>query len=115
MEKGIRRISKKSPFYDMFNIKRIKMLLDSPMQNVREKAVQELQQVADNVNNYYAQEALWTLGAYQSHQGNLTAAIEAWKKLAQEGQSEKALISSPWVIGAQDKLKSLHVEVALNN
>ncbi len=115
MEQGARRLSKNSPYYDMFNLKRIKMLLDCPMQNVRDAALLELQRVADHQQNYYAQEALWTLGAYQAYHGNMPAAIEAWTKLAQEEESEKALIASPWASQAQEKLKTLNITLPAKN
>jgi tetratricopeptide (TPR) repeat protein len=115
MEQGLRRLSKKSPFYDMFNVKRIKMLLDSPMQDVREKAIKDLEQVAAQKDNYYAQEALWTLGSYQAFYGNMDQAIAAWKTLAQESSSNKDLINSPWVSQAQEKLKTLNISLSENN
>ena len=115
MEQGLRRLSKNSPFYDMFNLKRIKMLLDSPMQDVRDKAVAQLEQIACQKDNYYAQEALWTLGSYQAFYGNMDQAIAAWTKLAQETTSEKELMSSPWVSQAQEKLKTLHATLSENN
>lgn len=109
MEQGLRRLAKNSPFYDMFNLKRIKMLLDSPMQDVRDKAIADLERVAAQKDNYYSEEALWTLGSYQAFYGNMDQAVAAWTTLAQEGQSEKALISSPWVSQAQEKLKTLNI------
>lgn len=115
MEKGTRRLSKNSPYYDMFTMKRIKMLLDSPMQDVRDKALHELEVVAAQPTNYYVQEALWTLGAYQAFHGNMDAAVAAWTTLAQQVQSDKELISSPWVSQAQEKLKTLNIAVAVNN
>jgi len=111
MEKGVRGLSKKSAYYDMFNFKRIKMLLDSPMENVRIAALKELQTIADQSENYYAQQALYTIGAYESYYGNMEVAIEAWKKLAQQNQPENILISSPWVSQAQEKLKTLNITV----
>ena len=115
MEQGIRGLSKKSVYYDMFNMKRIKMLLDSPMQNIRDKAVQELEKVAAQKDNYYAQEALSTLAAYQAFHGNMDGAIQAWTTLAQEDYSDKALISSPFVVQAQEKLKTLNIDFAAKN
>lgn len=111
MEQGVRSLSKKSVYYDMFNLKRLKMLLDNPMENVRVGALKELQAMANHKENYYAQEALYTVGAYEAFHGNMQAAIAAWKTLAQEGQAEKALISSPWVSQAQEKLKTLNIAV----
>lgn len=115
MEQGVRRLSKNSPYYDMFNLKRIKMLLDAPMQDVRVAALQELEYVAAQKENYYAQEALWTLGVYQSMQGNMPQAIEAWTTLAQENQLDASLISSPWVSLAQEKLKTLNITLPTSN
>ena len=115
MEQGLRRLAKNSPFYDMFNLKRIKMLLDSPMQNIRDSAVTQLEQVAAQKDNYYAQEALWTLGSYQAFYGNMDSAIAAWTTLAQQSQSDKELISSPWVSQAQEKLKTLNIALPEKN
>ncbi|MBV8661252.1 MAG: hypothetical protein JO129_03860 [Candidatus Dependentiae bacterium] len=111
MEKGIRRLSKKSPYYDMFNMKRIKMLLDSPQEQARMEALKELEQIVTQKENYYMQEALWTLGSFHAFYGNMPQAIAAWKVLAQEEQSEKTLISSPWVTQAQEKLKTLNISL----
>ncbi len=115
MEQGLRRLPKNSPFYDMFNLKRIKMLLDSPMQDVRTQAVAQLEQIGSQNDNYYAQEALWTVGSYQAFYGNLDQAIAAWKKLAQQATNDKELISSPWIALAQEKLKTLNISLSENN
>ena len=115
MDKAVYGLSKNSVYYDMFTMKRIKMLLDSPMQDVRDKAAQELEKVAAEKNNYYGQEALWTLAAYQSFHGNMDAAIQAWTTLAQQDHSDKALISSPFVAQAQEKLKTLNIAFTANN
>ena len=111
MDQGLARLSKKSIYYDMFNFKRIKMLLDSPMENVRIAALKELQTIAADEDNFYNQQALYTIGTYESYHGNMDAAVDAWKKLAGQTQSENALISSPWVSQAQEKLKTLHITV----
>ncbi|MDP3788080.1 MAG: hypothetical protein Q8Q60_02020 [Candidatus Chromulinivorax sp.] len=114
MEKGLRGLSKNSVYYDMFTMKRMKMLLDSPLQDVRDKAVLELEKVGSQKSNYYAQEALYTLGAYQAFHGNMDKAIAAWITLAEQPQSDKALISSPWVTQAQEKLKTLNIDFIAN-
>jgi hypothetical protein len=110
MEQGVRRLAKNSIYYDMFNLKRIKMLLDSPMQDVRDRALAELERCGEQKNNYYAPEALYTLGAYHAYYGNMDKAIDAWKKLAQQEKlEEKALIDSPWIHQAQETLKTLNI------
>ncbi len=114
MEKGIGQLSKSSIYYDMFNLKRIKMLLDSPQENVVTAAIADLKLIADNPNNYYYQDALHTLGMLQAAQGNMPTAIDAWKKLV-SSQPEKSVIVSPFVTQAQDKLKSLNITLETSN
>ena len=107
MEQGLRRMSKNSPFYDMFVMKRIKMLLDSPMQDVREKAIAQLEKISEQKDNYAMQEALWLLGSYHAFYGNIEKAIVAWQKLAVQEESDSVIIGSPLVKQAQEKLKTL--------
>lgn len=114
MKKGLNRLPKKSPLYGLFEMKYTKMLLDSPMQNIRDQAVVTLEKIGCNDEHYFAQEALWILGSYQAFYGNMDAAITAWKKLASITQSETELIKSPFVIQAQDKLKTLNIDVTEN-
>src|SRR3989339_303346 len=76
MQKGLSQLPKKSIYYDMFNLKLIKMLLDSPEEKVTCAALQDLKLMAQNSENYYYQEALYTLGMYEASQGNTTAAVE---------------------------------------
>jgi len=114
MDKGVRGLSRNSVYYDMFNMKRIKMLLDSSDEQVRAKAVQELEKVAYDAKNYYAQEALYTLGSYQAFYGNMPEAINAWVQLAQE-DCQGSLIASPWVTQAQEKLKTLNISLPTRN
>ena len=114
MKKGLGYLSKNSIYYDMFNLKLVKMLLDSPQENVSAAAVEDLKLIAQNSDNYYYQDALHTLGMYEAAQGNMPAAIEAWKALAQS-QTEKSLINSPFVSQAQDKLKSLNIIIETSN
>jgi len=113
MEKGVGLLSKDSIYYDMFNLKRIKMLLDSPLKNVADAALAHLKVIAENSNNYY-QDALHTLGMYEAVQGNMPAAINAWISLVQS-QPEKSIMISPFVTQAQEKLKSLNVALEKNN
>lgn len=114
MKKGLAQLPKKSIYYDMFHLKLIKMSLDSKEEAVVTSAVQDLKLMADNNENYYYQEALHTLAMYQASQGDMSAAIVSWKKLA-TSQTDKALVGSPFVAQAQDKLKSLHIDMNVSN
>jgi len=109
MEKAVRKLPKTSPYYEMFNIKRIKMLLDNPQESVRAQALEELDHIGKQKSNYYAPEALSLLAQYHAYHGNMTQAIDAWKLLAQEDHSEKSLIGNPFVTQAQETLKSLTI------
>jgi hypothetical protein len=115
MEKALRGLPKDSAYYDMFHVKHMKMLLDSPMQDVRDKAVVELGKIGADATNYCAPEVLGTLAAYHVFHGNMDQAIAAWKTLAEMNQSNESLIKSPWVSQAQEKLKTLNIEFAAQN
>jgi len=110
MEKGVRRLSKKSIYYDMFNLKRIKMLLDSPEETASNQALQELQNITVNADNYYQQEALYILATYYEFNKDMEKSIELLTTLAQT-KIDKALIVSPFVTQAQEKLKALNISL----
>lgn len=114
MKKGLSQLPKKSIYYDMFNLKLIKMLLDSKDEAVQNSALQDLILMADNSENYCYQEALYTRAMYETSQGTMPAAIESWKKLALS-QVDKALIPSPFVTQAKETLQSLHIDMQENN
>lgn len=114
MEKGLYQLPKKSIYYDMFSIKLIKMLLDSPEENVVLAALEDLKLIAQNSENYCYQDALHLLASYEVSRGNMPAAIEAWKKLAMSSL-DKSLMNSPFVAQAQEKLKSLNISLETSN
>lgn len=114
MAQGLKKLPKKSVYYDMFHLKQIKMLLDSPQEHVAAHALKDLQLMAENSENYYYQEALHTLAMYQAAHGNMDGAVQAWKLLA-DSQPTKALIESPYVTHAQEKLKSLNIMLEARN
>jgi len=106
MNKAVAKLSKKSVYYDMFNLKRIKMLLDSQQTEVVARAVKELQAIADNQKNYYHQEALHILAQYYRANNDMQASLEYLKKLAAT-KIDDAMIVNPWVSQAQEMLESL--------
>ena len=106
---AISYFSKDSIYYDMFNFKRIKMSLDSKDINTQKSALIELITVSQNPKNYCFEEALYVLGVYYIHNNDSTKSIESWKRLV-ENQSKTALIESPWVKQAQEKLKALGID-----
>ncbi len=106
MEKGLKKLSKSSVFYDMFSLKYTKMLLDHPDNAVVKKALQDLENIAQDRSNYCSSEALYLLGAYYQFHGDMDKAVNFLKILAEE-YSEQAIVVSPWAQLAQEKLKTL--------
>ncbi len=115
MKKAIAGISKKSIFYDMFNLKYLKMLLDSSSESVQHDALLQLAAISLQPNNYYQQEALSTLASYHAAHGNMAAAIEAWTVLASFNQADVDLIRSDLVTQAQEKLKTFNISLPSSN
>lgn len=115
MAKAIARLPKNSIYYDMFNLKRIAMLLDSPDEATRDNALVQLEKVAHHAENYYAQQALTLLAEYHMAKGNVEQAMKVWKLLAEQEQTgaQEPLITSPWVTYAQEQLKTaVHLPTA---
>lgn len=110
LEKGLSKLSSGSVFYSLFNMKRIKMALDSEKPEVRKSALIDLIKISQDPTNYSFDEALYVLGVYHLHENKLQDAIDAWKRLV-ENQPKNSLIVSPWAKHAQEKLKALGVSV----
>jgi len=114
MSSGLKKLPKKSIYYDMFHVKQIKMLLDSPEESVVAQALQDLKSMSEDTTKYYYQEALYILAMYESAHGNMGNAIESWKSLV-NSKMDKALIESPFIAYAEDKLKSLNIMMEARN
>lgn len=106
LEDALVQMSKKSVLFDLFELKRIKMSFDSEDESVRKLALQDLIDFSKNNESALFEEALYTLGSYYIYQGDMVKAKEALEKLVKNAD-KKALLKSPWVKQAEEKLESL--------
>lgn len=103
LDDALNRIPKNSEMGSVFHLKRIKMGFDSKRDEEKEKSLRHLIQLTENVDGYVFEEASYLLGAYYLSLGESEKAQEIFKKIVDK-VDDKALIKSPWVILAQEKL-----------
>ncbi|HSW75422.1 MAG TPA: hypothetical protein VLG50_00095 [Candidatus Saccharimonadales bacterium] len=103
LDEALAQMTKGSDMYNLFLMKRIKMGFDSKQEEVRKQALQDLHVMAQNVSNSMYQEALYELGLYYMHVGDVEKSQEAFKKLVDSADTS-ALLSSPWIQKAQEKI-----------
>lgn len=96
-------ISRKTELGSLYHMKRIKMGFDSADATEKEKSVQKLIEITQNPKDHAYQEALYLLGVYYISLGDHQKAQQCFSKLI-ESQDAKALLKSPWVLLAQEKL-----------
>jgi len=96
-------MSKTSELGSLFHMKRIKMGFDSKDEKVRDQSWKDLQAVSQDKTSCMQQEALYVLGIYYVSQGQFAKAQETWRELV-DSADETALLKSPWVKLAQEKL-----------
>lgn len=96
-------IPKNSELGSLYHMKRIKMGFDSHDAAVREKSVHDLIKITQDSNDYAFEEALYLLGVYYLSINDLVKANETFQKLV-AGSDKQALLKSPWVKLAQEKL-----------
>lgn len=103
LDEALPHISKNSELGSLFHMKRIKMGFDSEDEKTREKSIRDLEQVAQDASSFAQQEAQYLLGVYYVAQGQIAKAQVTWKELV-AASDVAALVKSPWVKLAQDKL-----------
>ena len=96
-------IPKKSELGSLYHLKRIKMGFDSANAQDKEQALQDLIKITQDADHYGFEEALYLLGVYYIATNQATNAQQAFQKLVDQADS-KALLKSPWVQLAQEKL-----------
>lgn len=96
-------IPKNSEMGSLYHLKRIKMGFDSTDEQVREKSLQDLIKMAQDPQGYGYQEALYLVGLYYTSINDLAQAQDSFKRLVDSADST-ALLKSPWVKLAQEKL-----------
>lgn len=105
MEKGLKSLSTRSPFYYSFSIKLARMKLDTNDEAVRADGLKELTSLADNAGNPQQDEALYYLGLHYHNVGDTQKATDIWKQLTSFQQGEQKDATSPWAALAKQMMK----------
>lgn len=103
LDEALPHMSKNSELGSLFHMKRIKMGFDSEDEKIRDQSLRDLELAAQDVSNFAYQEAQYLLGVYYVAQGQIAKAQATWKELI-TASDEAALVKSPWVKLAQEKL-----------
>ncbi|MCX5923909.1 MAG: hypothetical protein NTZ68_00585 [Candidatus Dependentiae bacterium] len=103
LDEALAQMPKNSEMSSLFQMKRIKMGFDSKQENDRKQALQDLTVIAQDISNPAFQEAAYELGVYYLYAGDVEKSQEAFKRLVDNADA-KALLSSPWVQQAKEKL-----------
>lgn len=103
LDDALRSISRNTELGSLYHMKRIKMGFDSKDAQEKEKSLKKLLEITQNPQEYVYQEALYLLGVYYISQGDHVNASASFKLLV-DCADPKALLKSPWVGLAQEKL-----------
>lgn len=106
LDDALPRISQSSELGALFHMKRIKMGFDSQDEKEQEKSFKDLLAVSQDATSCMQQEALYVLGLYYTSQGQFAKGQETWQELVKNAD-ETALLKSPWVALAQEKLGNI--------
>ncbi|MFA5999071.1 MAG: hypothetical protein WC747_03580 [Candidatus Babeliales bacterium] len=103
LDEALAQMPKNSAMSSLFQMKRIKMGFDSKQEDAQKQALQDLTVIAEDSSNPAFQEALYNLGVYYLYAGDVEKSQEAFKQLV-ASESASALLKSPWVEQAKEKL-----------
>lgn len=103
LDDALVQMSGKSEMKSLFQIKRIKMGLDIDTEHKR--SLSDLIILSNDSSSVVFQEALYLLGLYYLHAGDIVKSQEAFKKLVSSDKGD-FLIVSPWVKQAKEKIIS---------
>lgn len=106
LEEALGKMPKKTAMLDFYNLKRVLMSFESENDNIRKAALQDLIAIAKDEKGYSFEEASYALGLYYISQGNMHGARDAFQNLLKNAD-QKALLPSPWVKQAEEKLESV--------
>lgn len=106
LQDALIQIPKHTPLFELFELKKIKMSFDSSDKDVKDSALKDLVDFVQDDKKVVFEDALYTLGLYYFYQGDMAKAQESFKRLVKY-EDKDALIKSPWIKRAQDKLDSL--------
>ena len=109
----INRISAQSPVYNLYRTKEALIKLDMADQSVQQAGLAQLEQLAQDKKNLYADQASYYVGLYYRQQGQLDKAREIWNALiAINADIMQDQARSVWASLAQEKMNGLTHERA---
>lgn len=103
MDDALHGISRKTELGSLYHIKRIKMGFDSKHPEVQEKSLHDLIEISKDSQDPAYEEALYLLGVYYISINDSQKSQEAFERLISSSDAV-ALLKSPWVKLAQEKL-----------
>ncbi len=106
MQEALRHIAKSSPFFALYNLKRILMSFNSADETVRKNALHDLIATVQDEKGYAFDEASYLLGIYYISQVNMAQAKEVFERMLKHAD-KKSLVPSPWVKQVEEKLASI--------
>jgi tetratricopeptide (TPR) repeat protein len=102
----VSKIGSSSPLYDLYKLKQVLIKLDIP--EMKERALAELQHLANARNSDFVDAAQYYLGLYYQNAGQQEKAVEIWKPLVAINDSvSDTMARSPWATLAQAKMNGL--------
>jgi tetratricopeptide (TPR) repeat protein len=107
MTNAIARMASDNLLLPLFEIKQALMQLDSALEATQEVGLKKLTELAQRVNNQYADMASFFLGNYYWSMNKLDEAKTVWQGLIEAQRKEQMVASSPWAQLAQMKLQQI--------
>lgn len=106
LEDALKQIPKNSDMFSLFDLKRIKMALDSLDEKVRDEALKDLIALSKNEEGVVFEEASYLLGSYYMFMGDFEKAAATWEN-SLKFADKKSLVQSPWLKESEEKLNSI--------
>jgi len=105
LDEALSQMPKNSELTSLFQMKRIKMGFDSDKEELQKQALADLTKIVQDAKNPSFEEALYLLGVYYLYAGDIEKSQEAFKHLV-DSADNSAVVKSPWVKQAREKLVS---------
>jgi predicted negative regulator of RcsB-dependent stress response len=96
-------MSNASPLHDLYVMEKALLVLDQADDQAKQVALQELTDLANNVQNQFNDSALFYLGRYYWANDQIELARDVWQRLVDSQRDEK-VAASPWVQQVKDNL-----------
>ena len=104
VDRALGQMSSGSAMWNQVKLLHIRLSFDSTQDDVKAKALQDLQKMAASEKDIAWEEATYLLGVYHSSQGQEDAAHAEWQKIVDKANKDMVL-SSPWLKLVQERLQ----------